>query len=53
MSIPGRNLTAAMLLRAGFVVVLVRINDSGFRPLVALIDGRAASPRMSYAAWIG
>jgi hypothetical protein len=35
MSIPGRISTAAMLVRAGFVVVLVLVNVSGFRPVLA------------------
>lgn len=35
MSIPGRDSTAAMLVRAGFVVVLVLVNVSGFRPVLA------------------
>jgi hypothetical protein len=35
MSIPGRDSTAAMLVRAGFVVVLVPVNVSGFRPVLA------------------
>jgi hypothetical protein len=30
MSIPGRDSTAVMLVRAGFVVVLVPVNVSGF-----------------------
>jgi hypothetical protein len=35
MSIPGRDSTAAMLARAGFVVVLVPVNVSGFRSILA------------------
>jgi hypothetical protein len=35
MSIPGRNSTAATLVRTGFVVVLVLVNVSGFRPVLA------------------
>jgi hypothetical protein len=35
MSIPGLNSTAAMLVRPGFVVVLVLVNVSGFRPVLA------------------
>jgi len=35
MSIPGRNSTAAMLARAGFVAVLVLVNVSGFRLVLA------------------
>jgi hypothetical protein len=35
MSIPGRYSTVAMLVRAGFVVVLVPVNVSGFRPVLA------------------
>ena len=35
MSISGRGSTAAMLVRAGFVVVLVLVNVSGFRPVLA------------------
>src|SRR5215470_5501911 len=35
MSIPGRNSTAAMLASAGFVVVLVLVNVSGFRLVLA------------------
>jgi hypothetical protein len=35
MSIPGRNSTAATLVRAGFVVVLVPVNVSGLRPVLA------------------
>jgi integrase len=35
MSIPGRNSTAAMLARTGFVVVLVLVNGSGFRLVLA------------------
>jgi len=35
MSIPGRDSTAAMLVRAGFVVVLVLVNVSGFRLVLA------------------
>ena len=35
MSIPGRNSTAASLVRAGFVVVLVLVNVSGFRSVLA------------------
>jgi hypothetical protein len=35
MSIPGRNSTAATLVRPGFVAVLVLINVSGFRPVLA------------------
>jgi len=35
MSIPGRNSTAATLARAGFVVVLVLVNVSGFRLVLA------------------
>jgi hypothetical protein len=34
-SIPGRNSTAATLVKAGFVVVLVPLNVSGFRPVLA------------------
>src|SRR5262249_29377524 len=33
--IPGRDSTAAMLVRAGFVVVLVLVNVSGFRSILA------------------
>ena len=35
MSIPGRNSTAAMLVRVGFLVVLVLVNVSGSRPILA------------------
>ena len=35
MSIPGRDSTAAMLVRTGFVVVLVPVNVSGFRLVLA------------------
>jgi hypothetical protein len=35
MSISGRDSTAAMLVRTGFVVVLVPVNVSGFRPVLA------------------
>ena len=35
MSIPGRNSTAAMLVRACFLVVLALANVSGFRPVLA------------------
>ena len=35
MSIPGRNSTAAILVRTGFVVVLVPVNVPGFRPVLA------------------
>ena len=35
MSIQGRNSTAAMLARAGFIVVLVLVNVSGFRLVLA------------------
>jgi len=35
MSIPDRDSTAAMLVRGGFVVVLVPVNVSGFRPVLA------------------
>ena len=35
MSIPGRNSTAAMLVKTGFVVVLVLVNVPGFRPVLA------------------
>jgi hypothetical protein len=35
MSIPGRNSTAATLVRTGFVVVLMPVNVSGFRPVLA------------------
>jgi hypothetical protein len=35
MSIPGRNSTAATLVRTGFVVVLVLVNVPGFRPVLA------------------
>jgi len=35
MLIPGQDSTAAMLVRAGFVVVLVPVNVPGFRPLLA------------------
>lgn len=35
MSIPGRNSTAAMLVRAGFFVVLALVNVSGFWPVMA------------------
>ena len=35
MSIPGRNSTAAMLARAGFIVVLMLVNVSGFRLVLA------------------
>jgi hypothetical protein len=35
MSIPGRDSTAAMLVRAGFVVVPVPVNVYGFRPVLA------------------
>ena len=35
MSIPGRNSTAAMLVRTGFVVVLVLAKVPGFRPVLA------------------
>jgi len=35
MSIPGRNSTAATLVSTGFVVVLVLVNVSGFRPVLA------------------
>jgi hypothetical protein len=35
MSIPGRDSTAAMLARAGFVAVLVPVNVSGFRLILA------------------
>jgi hypothetical protein len=34
MPIPGRDATA-MLVRAGFVLVLVPVNDSGFRSILA------------------
>jgi hypothetical protein len=35
MSIPSRHSTAAMLVRIGFVVVLVLLNVSGFRLVLA------------------
>jgi hypothetical protein len=35
MSIPGRDSTAAMLAKAGFVVALALVNVSGFRPVLA------------------
>ena len=35
MSIPGRSSTAAILVRTGFVVVLVLVNVSGFRLVLA------------------
>jgi hypothetical protein len=35
MSIPGRNSTAVILVRTGFLVVLVLVNVSGFRPVLA------------------
>jgi hypothetical protein len=35
MSIPGRDSTAAILVRTGFVVVLVPVNVPGFRPVLA------------------
>ena len=35
MSIPGRNSTAATLVRTGFVVVLVLVSVPGFRPVLA------------------
>jgi hypothetical protein len=35
MSIPGRNSTAAMLVRTAFVVVLVLVNVPGFRLVLA------------------
>jgi hypothetical protein len=35
MSIPGRNSTAATLIRTGFVAVLVLVNVSGFRLVLA------------------
>jgi hypothetical protein len=35
MSIPGRDSTVAMLARAGFVVVLMPVNVSGFRLVLA------------------
>jgi hypothetical protein len=35
MSISGRDSTAALLVRPGFVVVLALVNVSGFRPVLA------------------
>jgi len=37
MSIPGRNSTAAMLVRTGFVIILVPVNVPGFRPVLARV----------------
>ena len=47
MSIPGRNSTAAMLARAGFVAVLMLVNVSGFRLVLARgWHGHAADYRL-------
>jgi hypothetical protein len=51
MSIPGRNLTAATLVRTGFVVVLVLVNVSGFRPVLARGWHGVGQSAVGQSAW--
>jgi hypothetical protein len=37
MPLPGRNSTAAMLVRTGFAIILVPVNVPGFRPVLARV----------------